>query len=223
MDTFDTNKLYYYNTKNRKKEKTLTAFMIFIIIMLVATVFFNLVFAFIRIEGSSMENTFFSKDVAFVNKLKNPERGDVVIIDGKKYEYSNGNKVYYLIIKRVIAIEGDMLYFQGGDVYLKKAGETSYSVLQEDYIKEKHKTFYPRVDFAADCMKSEEILVGKGEYYFLGDNRMDSRDSRSDFGTCERSQIQGVVSSRSIKNRQSIKEFYDFSEKIYAFFYRIFE
>jgi signal peptidase I len=91
-----------------------------------------------------------------------PERGDVVVLDPPV----TSDKPY---IKRVIGLPGESIAFRGGDVVIDGVR------LEEPYLDraartECHRTSYCRVDRIPD-----------GYVYVLGDNRIDSTDSR-DFG-----------------------------------------
>ena len=78
------------------------------------------------------------------------------------------------IIKRVIALEGDTIKFdfENGQVFLKKAGETEFELLDEDYIAA------PTVA-KLDRHSGEEHVVPKHCVFVMGDNRNRSLDSRS--------------------------------------------
>lgn len=81
-----------------------------------------------------------------------PDRGDVVIFtkDGR------------MMVKRVIGISGDYLFFKDGQVY--RNGE----LLEEPYLLEQGSTFSPIYEF----------YIPEGEYFLMGDNRKVSDDSR---------------------------------------------
>jgi signal peptidase I len=66
-----------------------------------------------------------------------------------------------VLIKRVIATEGDTIKIEEGIVYLNG------KVLEEKYIKEKQKPD-----------NIEEMKLKKDEFYAMGDNRNNSSDSR---------------------------------------------
>lgn len=207
----------------RKTDKSLSVFFAFVIVVLSLSLLFSLNYTFVPIAGSSMENTFDNGDAVLVSLNKEVERGDVIIIKGEKVEQINGKTVSCLIIKRVIAVGGDTVKFSDGDVYLKKSGETGFTRLKEAYVKEANSTFYPYADDPTCTDESEEIVIPEGEYFYLGDNRTNSRDSRTEeYSTCKESQIVGVVTERSIKNKQATKSLYDFTQKIYSFFYNLF-
>ena len=174
--------------------------------------------SFVIVDGSSMENTFFDGDIVVENTFLSPKRGDVVIIKTTKQDYFSGEEVSQLIIKRIIAVEGDELYFYNGKVWLKESGQTEFKALQEEYTKSPASTFYPDVANENSYHQSEIIKIEKGCYYFLGDNRKNSHDSRSnDYGCCKASDITGVVTNFAINNKEATKALFLFSQKVYEF------
>ena len=95
------------------------------------------VFRSITVDGSSMNNTLQDKDrVISTNFFYTPQRGDIVVIQADKIPNQYTGKYGEPIIKRVIALEGDTIKFDfsKGEVYLKKAGEQEFQLLEEGYI-----------------------------------------------------------------------------------------
>ena len=132
------------------------------------------VFRSITVDGKSMNNTLQDKDrvIAF-NLFYTPQRGDIVVLQADKLSPDRGNTYGEPIIKRVIAVGGDTVKFDfdKGEVYLKKAGESEFQLLQEDYILEK--TLRPE-----SCISGREYEVDEGYVFVMGDNRNNSTDSR---------------------------------------------
>lgn len=135
------------------------------------------------VSGDSMYATVADGDFVYARDMQ-AKRGDVVIINVKSYREEDHLSGDY-IIKRLIAIEGDCVYCLNGTVYLKRAGETEYTPLIEDYAPELTTDF-------------KEVQVGEGEIFFLGDNRLISLDSRR-LGCYKQADITGVVPEWSIK------------------------
>ena len=100
------------------------------------------------------------------------ERGDLVLVTDKNSESWNADSDLYL--KRVIAVGGDHLVIENGNVRLN--GE----VLSEEYI----------LDGITDG--NVDIRIPEREIYVLGDNRSMSTDSRH-FGTCTIENYYGKV------------------------------
>lgn len=215
-----TKKFDFENLISKKRnDKPFAVFFAYVIIVLLICAVFNFKYGFVPIAGSSMENTLHNGDVVLVSMNKEATYGDVVIIKDEKVDEINGKLYSYLIIKRVIAIGGDTVKFKDGNVYLKKSGESEFTILQEDYVKEQNSTFYPFADDDTCNGESEEIFVPQGEYFYLGDNRTNSRDSRTtEYSTCKKSQILGVVTGGTIKRKQAITNFYYFAQSVYSFF-----
>ena len=84
-----------------------------------------------------MNNTLQDKDrVISTNFFYTPSRGDIVVLQADRIPNQVTGKYGEPIIKRVIALAGDTIKFdfEEGKVYLKKAGESDFELLEEDYI-----------------------------------------------------------------------------------------
>ena len=133
------------------------------------------VFRSITVDGTSMNNTLQDKDrVISTNFFYTPQRGDIVVLQADKIPNQYTGKYGEPIIKRVIALAGETIKFdfKKGEVYLKKAGEQEFRLLEEDYIAA------PTVA-ALDRHSGEEHTVPENCVFVMGDNRNMSLDSRS--------------------------------------------
>jgi signal peptidase I len=188
--------------KSKKQSKTnrILSGAIFVVTLILALliVMNTFVFMTIEIDGSSMYPTLYNGDVIKVNKLIEPERGDIVII--KKHSQDKGN---ILVVKRVIAIGGDTIRIEDGVVYLN--GE----VLIEEYIKDEPETENIDESRTPDWSEEDflEIILNKDEIFYLGDNRCNSVDSRQD-GCCKESDVVGVLEDWSYKMRKFFNFFH---------------
>jgi signal peptidase I len=125
----------------------------------------------VKVEGVSMMPSLEDQERIFVNKfvyrLEPIERGDVVV-----FRYPRDPSKSY--IKRVIAVAGDRLRIDGGQVYVN--GEP----LDETYVPPAY----------TDARSYPEITVPADSYFVLGDHRSMSSDSR-EFGPFDQSYIYG--------------------------------
>jgi len=103
----------------------------------------------------------------FVYRISAIERGDVVV-----FHYPRDPEKSY--IKRVIALPGDRLRIDHGNVWVNGRK------LAEPYVPEEFR----------DTRSVSEMEVPLGTYYMMGDHRSISSDSR-EFGPVERSLIYG--------------------------------
>ena len=126
------------------------------------------------VDGSSMSPTLEDGDNLIVDKLSyrftDPKRYDIVV-----FHYPEGENSYY--IKRIIGLPGETIQIVDGKIYID--GE----VLEEDYGKEV---------MEESGRASQPIVLGDDEYFVLGDNRNNSKDSRVEsVGNIKRSDIIG--------------------------------
>ena len=182
-----------------KKERSDRNFLLIVALFLaLITTFVALnthVFFNVYVLGPSMENTLHTGDVLIANRLKEIERGDIIIVSGAK----KGSNDW--LIKRVIAVSGETVEIKDGYVFINDK-----ILYDEPYVKEMKVTFVP------ENMPSK-IIVPEGEFFYLGDNRLNSSDSRN-YGTCKESQIVGVVENWSLKLKGQIGAFYNFVNKV---------
>ena len=166
----------------RKKERSDFIFLIvvlFVALVMAVIIFLNTyVFFNVLVDGPSMEPTMYTGDVLMAVKTDDIKRGDIIVIDGEKYNTSK--KSYDWLIKRAIAFEGERVEIKDGKVYING------NPLDEPYLPE------GRVTEAQDW--TDGITVGAGQIFYLGDNRGNSSDSRYEkYGTCGKNQIVDVV------------------------------
>ena len=114
------------------------------------------------VEGESMHPTFESGDYLIVDELtyrfEQPKRGDVVV-----FRYPNDPSVFY--IKRVIGLPGETVAINHGKVTVTKTDGTKLT-LEEPYV------------VAEDATYTENSVIGKDQFFVMGDNRPRSSDSR---------------------------------------------
>ncbi len=153
-----------------------------------------LIFTFIlrvaNVEGESMLPTLTDGDRLVVSHLfYEPEAGDIVIVNnneghvyGASNELESVNGLGKVIVKRVIAVEGQTvdINFDSGEVSVD--GKT----LDEPYIKE-----LTKMDEGGH---QYPVVVPDGYVFVMGDNRMNSTDSRDPrIGFVEEDDILGKV------------------------------
>ena len=174
----------------------LTVLLLLAIAFFVFRFWFNTHYFVVEVDGSSLEYTMQNGDSLYAKKGSTAKRGDVVIIDVSDYhgEYSFSGT---LIIKRLIATEGDSVRIRDGGVEIKYADAQDYIRLEEPYV---HAATDPKPTESSQS----EWSVGEGEIFFLGDNREVSQDSRY-VGCLSRKKIVGVVPDWAIKHKTSAK------------------
>lgn len=159
------------------RQSTLRFLELFEILLVAAIAVF--VVAFIaqpfRVQGASMMPNFISGDYVLVDKIsyhfRPLERGEVVV-------FKNPENESEYFIKRVIGLPGEELVISGGEVYVDG------KLLKEDYLPS---------DRAASG--EADFRLGANEYFMMGDNRLQSRDSRS-WGALKRDEVVGLVRVR---------------------------
>lgn len=125
----------------------------------------------VKVEGTSMMPSLEDQERIFVNKfvyrLEPIERGDIVV-----FRYPRDPSKSY--IKRVIAMAGDHIRIDSGQVYVNG------KALDEQYVPSEY----------ADARSYQDTVVPENSYFVLGDHRSMSNDSR-DFGCVNQGFIYG--------------------------------
>lgn len=163
------------STSDKWKERFLNIIWI-VAIFLVAILIVEFVGQRTKVDGRSMEPTLQDGDQLIVDKIsyrfRDPERFDIIIFP---YHGDGSKKTYY--IKRIIGLPGETIQIVDGKIYIN--GE----VLEENYGKEV---------MEGAGRASQPIVLGDDEYFVLGDNRNNSKDSRVEsVGNIKRSDIIG--------------------------------
>ncbi len=132
------------------------------------------------VEGASMQPNFHDRDYLIVNEIlyrfKEPQRGEVIV-------FKNPENIKQYFIKRVIALPGESIRIEDGSIYIKKVGDDVFNKINEkEYLSKDLKTYG----------NSSETTLLEDEYFVMGDNRGNSRDSRF-FGPLKRDLVVGRV------------------------------
>jgi len=164
-------------------------FVVWIVLLFLAVYGFRLYwvknFGGVQVDGTSMCNTLQDEDqllMKYVKDGREAKRGDVIVVYVGDYAECASVKSGYLI-KRLIAVEGDIVQCKDGQVSIQYAGTEEFVKINEPYAY--YRTAQLKVDYDFGPYK-----VGAGEIFFLGDNRTNSMDSRYD-----------VVNGSHLKNR----------------------
>lgn len=155
----------------------------FIALIAVVVIKYFLIQPFI-VNGASMEPSFFDGDYLLIDEIsyrfKDPERGDVVV-----FRSPQDSSVYY--IKRVIALPGERIEVQDGQMRIYSDEQPNGFVIDEWYVRESIRRAWQGAPVI--------ITLKSDQYFVLGDNRVNSYDSRF-WGPLERNKIIGLVKAR---------------------------
>lgn len=128
-----------------------------------------------NVVGVSMEPTLYNGQQIFINRfiyvVSPPDRGDVVVF------LPNGNENAHYYVKRIVAVPGDQVVVQSGVFFVNG--------VESEWVSER---------MADPGIAANEITLGSGEYFCIGDNPGNSEDSRSaNIGPVQESDIIGKV------------------------------
>ncbi|MDP3964359.1 MAG: signal peptidase I [bacterium] len=117
------------------------------------------------VKGASMEPSFYDNEYLVIDEISyrfsEPKRGDIIV-----FRYPQNESQFF--IKRVIGLPGETVEIRNGHVVVSNDLYPRGQVLDEtDYLSEDVLT--PGHD---------EVTLGSGQFYVLGDNREQSLDSR---------------------------------------------
>lgn len=123
----------------------------------------------VKIDGSSMENTFINNDRVFVSRIfalsNDYKAGDIIVFKLENIDID--------IVKRVIAVGGQHIKIHNGNIFVDE------NILFEEYAK-------------GITEGNVDMIVPEGHFFVMGDNRQHSTDSRI-FGVIPKNDISGKV------------------------------
>lgn len=143
-----------------------------VFIAAVLTYFFGMQ---INVVGTSMEPTLYNEQAVLLDRFSYtfsaPRAGDVVAF------LPNGNENSHYYVKRIAAVPGDTIRITDGVIYVNgEALEWATDKILDAGIAE------------------NELTLGSGEYFCIGDNANNSEDSRSaNIGTVNADDIIGRI------------------------------
>lgn len=153
---------------------------------------FLFVFRYVSVDGDSMKHTLHDQDKLIISNLfYTAKTGDIVVINPESHGDNDEP-----IIKRVIATEGQTVYidYANWEVYVDGVK------LDEPYIEamrvEEQRNWGEDVAMNGTGVPKyrEEFTVGDGKVFVMGDNRNNSKDSRSrEYGEIGENRILGRV------------------------------
>ncbi|MBR5560518.1 MAG: signal peptidase I [Clostridia bacterium] len=160
--------------KKSIKQEIFEWIMVFVVAAALAFVVRTFIFEPVRVDGASMMDTLVDGEYMIATKfdylLGDPERFDIVICN-----YPNTNDGMYRV-KRVIGMPGDIIQLLSGQLYIN--GEH----VEQDF------------DMHSITANYGPYTVPQDHYFVLGDNRNNSKDSRSALvGPLPRNMIKGHV------------------------------
>jgi len=175
--------------------------MVFWVVVIIVPIRVFLIQPFF-VQGASMEPNFEDKEYLIVNELgykktevgfssgnkqynlftvnsfKELQRGDVVV-----FRYPKNPKIFY--IKRIIGLPNERIEVAGGQVKIFNSENSDGFVLDES------KYLAPSVETGGEIN-----MILKNEYFVMGDNRVNSSDSRS-WGPVPAEDVMGKVILRA--------------------------
>ena len=155
-----------------KKDIFIKEYLPYIIVIIVVLLIKAFVVTPIRVNGPSMLDTLEDKDIMILDeisfKFKGLKRFDIVVVNYKDEK----------IIKRVIGLPGETVEYKDNKLYIDG--------------REVKEEFSHEVTANVDSIK-----IPKNHYYVMGDNRVNSTDSR----------IIGPVSIKNIKGTTKLTVF----------------
>ncbi len=156
--------------------------MVSAIVLLCAYMVMNSITGRVIVSGSSMNPTLSNLDYGIMNtsktKRNNIKRFDIVIFE----DDTSG-----ILIKRVIGLPGEKININTATGELR----IDDKVILQDFLADSYVSKTCHNSHNVACGK--DFTVPKDQYYVLGDNRANSKDSEHGIGTVAKNQMLGVL------------------------------
>ena len=153
----------------KNKVKPVNTFIIIFISLIIGISIRMFLFEVVQVDGLSMYPTYSNEQhLGIIKNFYSIEHGDIVIFNS----HDSQDNVY---VKRVIGLPNDHLQIKDNRIYIND------KIIKEDYLS---KFVVTEGDI--------DITIPENEYFVLGDNRTQSKDSRI-IGTIKKEDIKGEV------------------------------
>ena len=161
----------------------------------VASFCFAFLFTFAQVDGDSMYPTIYDESTVFVSYLEPVEQFDIVVAYITPEDNLVNSTEYY--IKRVIGMPGDTVTWLEGVLTIngKVVDETYFDYNTKKWFKDKWNGDYEfngLFTYKDNGIKHTTYVIPDGYYFVMGDNRLNSLDSRK-IGLIPAENIEGVV------------------------------
>ncbi len=142
--------------------------------IVVAAAIFVVVYLFLlqphQVKGASMKPNFHENEYILTDKISyrfaQPQRGEVII-------FKSPTDPDVDFIKRIIALPGERVKISDGKIFIYNDEHKNGFELKEPY------EILGPTSGGKEAPQNTEVTVPKDEYFVLGDNRLESFDSRS--------------------------------------------
>ncbi|WP_026089181.1 MULTISPECIES: signal peptidase I [Bacillus] len=164
--------------KSKVKEEVKSWIKSLVIAFAVVFLVRTFLFAPYTVDGSSMSPTLHNHEKMFVSKMNfigDFKRGDIVIIKG------DGTDTNY--VKRIIGTPGDQIEMSNDQLLING------KVYDEPYLSENRKQAKQQGSLLTGNFGP--LTVPDDQYFVMGDNRLDSMDSRNGLGYIQKDHIIG--------------------------------
>lgn len=138
--------------KNNNYFKDIIAYVLIIIFVILIRTF---VITPVRVDGDSMNNNLKDGEILLLKKFdKFYERFDVIV-----FKYGSDR-----LIKRIIGLPGERVYYKDNKLYIN-----------DNYVEE---VMIDKKTYDFDMSQLGYEVIPDGYYFVMGDNRINSKDSR---------------------------------------------
>jgi signal peptidase I len=166
--------------------------------LLVAFLVKTYVFSMVRVDGHSMDPNLANNERVFVSKIEKIKRNAIIVFNAHNVDPRATGSVFY--VKRVIGLPGDKISYSQNGVLSINGKKTSQNYIDKEQslsgtlspIGMEKTGFNLKTLAAKEGWKNNRLVIPKGKYFVLGDNRYVSNDSRY-WGLVPASKIEGTV------------------------------